>query len=613
MIKIPSEIGWRQPNTGETQGTIWSSFGLDLVSKPGVVRVSPRMTITTNEPTDFGLPGGFVFFSPRTETTNNYIWTISGKFVWRSLLTNGLIGAFAKDATTATPTGVDAATSCNDDESDIVTYGSQYLIVTTRTNIHTYDNGTTTWVSHNTPPLSSGYLHKMCVYPGQSRIYFTDRDAGTLLANSVRSATIAQLLAGTAPTTTGSNFLNVATIGIPVTVISTMVAVSDGIWIFTINQDGQSCWAVKWDGVTANVATPHEIKGANAILAAIVIDNVPWVIDSNGQLRYFNGGAFVEAPFGRLPIPLHQHLTVATSVLQSQRWLHPNGITLDSGRINILVNNKVNDNAGSIIENLPSGVWEYDRNIGWYHKRPLSLYLQSGGSVADHGQNRLSRVGALFAMKPLATTATAEGVILAGAQYYTNATGTKYAIWTDNTKDNIQKYGYLVTPKIYSSGIRDIWQKLFARLRQLLNSTDKIIAKYRIDDVDPVEATITWVNTTSFTVASADVPNLAVGDEVEITQGDGGGKCSHVTAITGTATKTVTVDETYTGITTNTAKARFQKWRKMSAFTSQTDDVAEFPFDNITSPWVQIKLCMQFTGKDEVNDLIIANETQQTT
>jgi hypothetical protein len=108
--------------------------------------------------------------------------------------------------------------------------------------------------------------------------------------------------------------------------------------------------------------------------------------------------------------------------------------------------------------------------------------------------------------------------------------------------------------------------------------------------------------------------NYAVGDEVEITQGVGSGMCSHITVITNNAgTYTVTVDETHTGATTQTAKARLNKWIKMSELTSNT--TARFVDEKFkigaTSPWVQLKVWMVWTGPRQIDEIQLQTKSSQ--
>jgi hypothetical protein len=92
---------------------------------------------------------------------------------------------------------------------------------------------------------------------------------------------------------------------------------------------------------------------------------------------------------------------------------------------------------------------------------------------------------------------------------------------------------------------------------------------------------------------------------VEVIQGVGSGKCSHITAIShGSGVYIVTVDETYTGAT-GTSKARLMKWKKCG-IVQDVKDIADIPIGE-TSGWIQLKVWMSWTGANELNELAIIN------
>ncbi len=610
LTKLPANNRWTQNNRTDVNGTLWSSFGLWLVENIGATRVYPRMMITTDNPTDFGTVAAFSHYTD-TFNNNSLHWALAGKYVW-GLSSSGVgyVGAFAKDSTisggahTGTPDGSTPNQSCQDDLSDMLVYGGNglagsVLIVTTRRTLFYfkgYLDGT--WAKLADDTFVDSAAHMLCSYG--TRVYATDQNTKVLSA-AVTANTVGAMA------TSGANTIDLSLGGRPMSAITDILAVTDGIWILTVNGTTDGCWIHKWDGATANTASAYEIKDATGVLVGIIIGNTPYVIDNTGRLLVFNGGAFVEVPNGKLPIKLGKELKNSRASTNT-RWIHPNGIDLIDGRINILINNVYDDPNTTIEENLPSGIWEFDPNVGWYHKAPLSLYLQSGGSISDYGQNRLAGVGALFAKKTGSTGATADGTMLVGAQCYTDASSTKYATWIDNTIDTIQKGGYFVIDKLTSGNIQDIWQRAQVILKKLLDSSDSVTIKFRTADPAPTEMTITWTSTTTFTTTDANIANYAAGDEVEGIQGKGSGQCNHISDISAPSagTYTVTVDTAFTGVgTSGTAKVRLQKWKKSSVLTSQIVQDFSSVITLAPSNWLQAKVCMIFKGKDEVNALII--------
>lgn len=601
-IRLPQNGKWNTNGKSDIFGSLWSTFNIDLQTKKGVTRVSPRLLLTTNNLTDLGICPAFQTFTD-TNAGIQYHWTTSGKYVWRAVSTNGYIDAFAKDASSGTPSGASNATSCKDDVSDLVSVGKTYQLVSSRGLIYFYTASTGVWLDVQAGAVSvttgDGFSHLMCIFG--SRVYITDNN--TQIRSFTTSFTAATL------TTSGSNFFDITNKFYPVTAVTFIKPTSTRIWVGSVNQNEGGAYVFAWDGSTAN--DPNEaylVPDSSGILACIIKNDAPWVIDNNGRLMYFNGGSFVEAPNGRLPVRNAKWLKNSLSATNN-RWIHPNGMQLVDGRIRILINGQNYDYTALGEENIASGIWEYDSEIGWYHISSLSYYAASSGTVTDYGQNRVAGVGGMFFAKPDRQTATTNGTMLVGASHYSDATTQAYGIWTDDSNNTVQKYGYFVTTKIFSQNIQDTWQSVFLRYKKLLDSSDSFVVKYRLQEVAPVEGTITWTSTGAFT-STADLSTFAVGDEVEILNGTGGGKCAHILTISySNPTYTVTLDDTFTGAT-GTAKARFQKWIKASQkLNDQTSYFSQFSMQpqKTKGTWIQFKVCMQFKGDDELYDLSIIN------
>lgn len=583
-MRLPPNGKWISSGRSDRQGSLWSSFGIDFISNPGAMRVSPRTIITTDGITDLGVPVAFQTFTDQSSGTA-YSWCVAGGYVFRTGVSGGYQNAFAKDSSTGTPNN-----TCSSDTSDIAYYGKDWMVVTSTDDVYRYNASTGQW--NDGSNVLGGGVHMICVY---GTLFYVTASAGTKIY-SFAPANYNSI------TTTGGNSLNLANKSWNVTSITTIKPTLSRIWIGTLNQSENGCYMFAWDGATAN--DPNEaylIPDASGILACEIKNDVPWIIDNNARLLVFNGGSFVEPhtiglAYGRLPVKNAKFLKNSLSAV-NDRWIHPNGMKLVDGRFNILINNEYNDNGATIEENIASGLWEYDTQIGWYHKQPLSLYTNS---ITDYGQNRVSRVGAIYANKHSTTNSSANGTMLIGAQLYTDASTTKNVILIDDSNDTVQKYGYYVTSWIRSSQIKDITNQIHTTYRKFLNAGDKIIIKYRHYKDVPTEITLTWTSTSTFTTTT-DVSAM-VGYEVEILQGKGGGKTAHISSVTGSGTYTVTLDDTFTGASSGTAKARVQSWKKSGEITSTTDQNTPLPLGGNTEPMVQLKVCMQFTGQDEIYD-----------
>lgn len=614
-VKIPQNKIWSQNNDGDSLGVLSSSMGIDLSSNVGAARVGHRTVINTDDITDLGIPVAFLTFTDQNAGIQ-YYWTVAGGYVFRAATTNGYITAFAKDGSSGTPNASGASNTCSSDLSDMVNYGKSYLLLTTKAGVYYFKASTGTWSNPNYDSnadaggpyviaLTDGTPHMMCVYG--DKVYITENNTKIWSLNGTTGFTTTTDTNDVWNTSSSYTF-DIANKAWNVTSITHIRDVSDGIWVFTLNQSEAGCWVFKWDGVTANDPnSAYFLPDSFGVMSSVIKGDYPWILDSNGQLLYFNGGTFVNAPNGKLPIDNPKYLKNSLSAV-NDRWIHPNGMTVVNGKIRALINNEYEDNGATIEERLPSGVWEYSPENGWTHIIPLSLYTSS---VTDYGQNRISRVGALYTAKTASTSATANGTMLIGAQLYSDASATKEVILYDDSNDTLEKYGYFVTAKIFSPNIKESWQTAWLRIKKLLNPTDKVIVKYRTADEVPTEATITWTSSTVIT-STADLSDYNVGDEIEILCGKGGGKCAHIVSIAENAgTYTIELDETFTGATSGTAKARFSHWIKSVAFSQQDEDVIQAPID-AKSVWIQLKVCMQFKGKNELNDIIISNDADQT-
>jgi hypothetical protein len=129
------------------------------------------------------------------------------------------------------------------------------------------------------------------------------------------------------------------------------------------------------------------------------------------------------------------------------------------------------------------------------------------------------------------------------------------------------------------------------------------------------EASITWYNNTTTFKTTSTITTWSVGDEVEILQGAGSGKCAHIVSITdiGGGFNEVLLDETFTGVTnTATAKARAQKWKKLGSYSALTEENWSTIIPTGSSNWIQFKVCLQGTGANEFYDMtLITKESQK--
>ncbi len=584
-----------QTNRGNVLGHLWATFGIDLQSNQGLFRLGRKFKINTNTAgqANLGFPVAFQYFDSR-------MWSLAGDRVFKNTASD-VISAFIEDAST------NFVTTYDKNYADMLVFNGA-LVATADTKIWSKASsggGAGVWTERGSSSLTTSTNHKLCYFVRHNRLYVLD--AQTTIKSIDTSWSVAS---------SGSYFIDLGTdIGRAIT----MIANTDKMYIGTLRPTATTSDAItkasvlQWDGISPKIDAKYEVD-AQGVLAFCLLDNVPHLMDSNGILRRFSGSGFDEV--GRLPID-DEMLSNSTSTF-NERFIHPNGmVSTKNGTILVLVNNLISDNAGSIMENFPSGIWEWSKENGFVHKHSLTLQPVTTTTITDNGQNRIAKSGALMNTNIFSTSASGRGTMICGAQYYTDASTATFGIFIDSpipvtnaTTTESKKFGYFVTQFIPSQMLKDNWKKIAVKYRKFLDSSDRIIVKYRFTEVDPTYIDITWVNTTSFTT-STNVTALS-GYEVEVIQGTGSGKCAHITSVTGSGPYTVNLDETFTGVTTGTAKARLQAWVKLL---EASDQLTESKIATLgkSSERIQIKICMQFTGDGELHEALVVNSPEEET
>lgn len=338
-----------------------------------------------------------------------------------------------------------------------------------------------------------------------------------------------------------------------------------------------------WNGTDTTYDSPLSVKDSISLAGRADSEGVMHTINGKGQLLGYNGQDFVEV--AAFPIAENKLLRWAPDQARGQK-VHPNGMSLIDGRINILADGR--DKDGNRIENMPSGVWEYDKEIGLYHKNSLGQY--DGATNNEWGASQVIAVGALV------ETTEEKGKILAGAEVYVDNAVTKLELIAA-LKSEANQRGYFVTPQIHSTGIRAFWKRLNLAFKKFENTTDRIIVKYRTEKNKNFGATtgvansfaITWTDTDTFTSTGAVLAYAAVGDEIEITMGKGAGACAHISSISGTYT--VNLDEAIPNVS-GTALARVQNWTKLGEISDNSLQKTLFKIAK-RSKWIQLKIEMR--------------------
>ena len=190
--------------------------------------------------------------------------------------------------------------------------------------------------------------------------------------------------------------------------------------------------------------------------------------------------------------------------------------------------------------------------------------------------------------------------------------------WTIQVLSAGENRGVITTQKMYSTGVKDSWQKIITRFNKLIQGNDKVIIKYRVKDVSnfPVitqGGAVTWAGLHEFTTTE-DLSSVSVGDEIEIINGAGSGCLTHVESITQSGTTwTVVTDENPVGITMgDKSDISIQNWRKIGTATSTNiDGVYDLAIGANPSRWIQFKIEIRGVSEPYIEELQIINQPQR--
>jgi len=606
MIYPPNKK-WTQLNLGDIFGSIYISKNIDLVENFARLRLGKRLVLNTSSD-DLaeitGVPVGFRYFS-------SAFYTALGNGTGYIFKATSIANSFTKVANGGSVSG--APTQISSDTDDIEIFSNKNdapeLCVSCAADQKVYySTDGLTWSTvadvggAGDAMMLCSYADRMYCTSGKRKIKSWDGDH-TLVSPSATKPNANSYAVWLRDTNLVITFLR---------------AVSDGIWIGTVNNSGGKGYMYKWDGQSPSVNTSYKLESSGA-LACTIKNDIPFIIDGYGKLLAFNGGTFKEVEGGKLN-RINNKLLYSPFQRTNTRFIHPNGLALINGRISAAIdgtNYDVANHAGTQENTIPSGIWEYDENCGFYHKHSFSL-SKSTGNIIDYGQVRIYGVGGLNEVITAQSPITTDGSFLAGCSYRTDSTksltGTKFGIFYDNFLDTLQKSGYVVTTKIETENVKQKWNKIIAFFKKFLSSTDKMIIKYQTEDTVSTEAPITWGDGADYFTTTTDISSYEVGDEIEVIQGKGSGICTHITKITdlGGGTSEVEIDESNSAITgADTALVRFDKWIKTEAYTSQDDDFHPFPIDSANSHYIKLKIYMVFTGRGEFNYLDLINNLGQ--
>lgn len=595
MYVIPSKDSKKlsQPNTGDTGGNLWSTFNVNLSKNRGRVLSTRTLAATrnTDEATStMKLPIAFAYF--------DYYNTGEPLF----------IAYGAKMFVTTTPwTGWNAFGSTSEPnittdkyaDVDMKTFNGKLYATTTDISNHYLKRLSPIGTWTNIATIGSGDiadLHILEVYA--NRLYWTQDNYKIFSMNTAETTA-----------TSGSYTLQLTGRNGH---ISWVKAGSNRIWIGWTSSDGSRGSVFEWDGQSENLYSKEYKIEAQGSCTCVIKNDIPYVLDVEGRLLEFNGSNFKEV--ARLPISNNDY-PVSNYIKNSGIKLsHFNGSLLLRDQMLFLIN-PVLPKSDRYLENCPAGIWEYTQESGLTHKYSVSS-TKVGASVTEYGQQDLLEVGALFdgftTNDTILDVTARQGQVLFGAR--SNQTNSPFIIGIDNTLDDVKKSTYFITQWLESSQVEEVWKSIVIKYRKFLETSDKIKVKYRTIKDDYSLIGYSWASTTTFTVLSSAFPNIVnynIGDEVDIMNGIGAGKCVNITNVTNVGTTyTVTIDEAITSAN-GSGVGKFQHWIKLQEVQNNVQ-FATLPLSQYNKDiQIQFKIIMETTGESELHEVIVVSGSEQ--
>lgn len=334
-----------------------------------------------------------------------------------------------------------------------------------------------------------------------------------------------------------------------------------GVWVYqplvTVNDNGD----IRFYDMDAEQQGPG---------TGFIYENGLYIVHPDGSIKPFTGNGFKTVAYTpgfkkNVPFPVARH-----------------GIITQGSDFFLLTK-------GDIA--FPSGIYKFDLDSGnFYHYAAMCTRPTVAGQPAMAGEMVLEQAGGLYLDRA--------GGIFSGVEAFDIPSGgTEFDLILNSV--NYFSVPAAQTARIFSAkmvfaDVRKALTKLWVKYQ--MYSGESIAVAYRTQMLQGGPATlttVTWTGTTSFTTAAAGLPAIEVGDQVTIMRGSGSGLVAYILAITGTTTKTVTLD-TAIGRASGTGYVFFKKFRKakdITLTTLQRDDMT-LPFVANPAEWVQLELSM---------------------
>lgn len=561
MFSIPDDKGRiRQPNDGDSQGNVYMTYGIDLESSKGKIKVSSQVKKLVNDADNSnfaGYAGSIGVYSPNGITGK--IFAVSDKAF--SASNSDIFGTWTEETAGSEP-------NAGNTIMDSVFFNGLFL-VSEGTDIKSWNGSTwAQWwqTTLGQTALDSGERHLMWV-GSDGNLYIVD-GGNKVYRVTPPNPTITV-------TKTGDGSLDFSATQYQISCAETT---SSRSFIGTVDLSGEEAVIIEWD-MSPSAATANKLHpiGAKSVLCIAIWNDTPIAILSNGKVKYFNGVSFVD-------FDISMQFPVTDGFELRDEFIHPNGWAIIEDLPHFLVTGRT-DTADTLTGTkeatyqMPAGVWCLDPTIGLYHRFALGTGLST---QEDYGKPNIARVGALYSLQKSTSK------FLASYEYYLNdESATRSILVYHDALNTKPSRGFLMTP--FAFGMRKAWKSL-EMFHKKLTTGEKINVFYRNNKQEALSQSGTWLSNNTFNILGVNL-GITKGDVGYIKMGQGSGQLLKVLSINESATVTsVTFTEANVFVTPGTKGAiDFLNFRFMGEVTSTTQDYVDF-----TIPSTEKKRKMQF-------------------
>ncbi|TXG77121.1 hypothetical protein E6Q11_03350 [Candidatus Dojkabacteria bacterium] len=581
LFPKPDSKIWNQQNKGDALPILWSTRNINL-EKPGYIGLSRRMSyLRKNGGYDVTVMAGVYFPSEAL-----YKFNVAGGGIYN---VGTDLNTFSQDTNVGSSSGTTA--------TDMV-YWNNTNWYSTPTELRYLSGGTYT---ATTISLSSSYPHPISIFENKNIICVAN-------GNVVSSRTAGGVDTATA-LTIPTNF-----------VITKLIYMNNKMYVCTKNTAGGDAYLFEWDGSTASASYGYPVNSSWIMTGTRYGQSIA-IVTVRGELLRFSGGGFVQ--LARLPFYIDQDYEMLGSLTLNAGALPRGMVAVDDYLFIFLINTLYKNRAPTSLPIFPGGVYQYHPDFGLAHRYSISASTQA--SITDYGQTFIDTPGMIMPLME-AQTIGDNALLSRGSRLFAGTRTTNASLLTDTYLCSVtsgESRGAFTTCKIPTQDITSINQKLYLKWKNMYNSTDKIVVKYRNEErqnlpisINPNAFAITWTSSTTFTASSTNT-NIAlarVGDEVEVISGGGSGSLAHITAIgTVDTTYTITLDETIVGVSNgDRAGVIIDNWIKAKTITNDNIDGYDEVVVGTEAKWVQFKIELRGENEIQIEELQILNNNQKT-